>query len=277
MIKSFVFLSILVAIAVFFLVLNFNNLKTRMNPVEISVNDSKNSPVAIKIALVGDLHLNEGEKVFDKFSKLIEEIKSNNPDLILLVGDYVTKPSKIQDITQHRKNVINAFKQFDPIPRAVVLGNHDNWTDGDAWQAEFKRLDVDLLENEVQILNVAGNKICIRGLGDNWSHKFKYIDYPDECKNMPKLTITHDPQGAFEPGVEGLVFAGHTHCGQVSFPIIGPLKVPSKAPRDAICGLYKDSKRTLFVTSGVGNSLLPLRLGTQSNWDSIQLNFNIDL
>ena len=272
--KPLIFAVFIVVIAVFFLVLNFNNLKTVMNPVQISVNDSSVPPILIKVALLGDLHLDEGKKVFDKFAMLIKEIKSHNPDLILLVGDYVTKPSKIKDITQHRKNVINAFKLFDPIPRAVVLGNHDNWTDGDAWQAEFKKLDVDLLENKAQIMNVAGRQICIRGFGDNWSHKFKYIDYLDECEDMPKLTITHDPQGAFESGVEGLVFAGHTHCGQVSFPIIGPLKVPSKAPRNAICGLYKDSKRTLFVTSGIGYSLLPLRIGTQSNWDLINLSFD---
>jgi len=272
--KPLIFAVFIVVIAVFFLVLNFNNLKTVMNPVQISVNDSSVPPILIKVALLGDLHLDEGKKVFDKFAMLIKEIKSHNPDLILLVGDYVTKPSKIKDITQHRKNVINAFKLFDPIPRAVVLGNHDNWTDGDAWQAEFKNLDVDLLENKSQIMNVAGRQICIRGFGDNWSHKFKYIDYLDECEDMPKLTITHDPQGAFESGVEGLVFAGHTHCGQVSFPIIGPLKVPSKAPRNAICGLYKDSKRTLFVTSGIGYSLLPLRIGTQSNWDLINLSFD---
>jgi predicted MPP superfamily phosphohydrolase len=122
-------------------------------------------------------------------------------------------------------------------------------------------------------MNVADIEVCIRGLGDYRSYRFKFVDYPAECKNLPKITITHDPQGAFEPGVEGLVFAGHTHCGQVSFPIIGPLKVPTKAPRAAICGLYKDSKRTLFVTSGVGTSIIPIRYGAQSQWDLIDLNF----
>jgi len=110
-------------------------------------------------------------------------------------------------------------------------------------------------------------------LGDYRSHRFKFVDYPAECQNLPKITLTHDPQGAFEPGVGGLIFAGHTHCGQVSFPIIGPLKVPTKAPRTAICGLYRDNKRTLFVTSGVGTSIIPIRYGAQSQWDLIDLTF----
>jgi len=81
MIKSFVFLSILVAIAVFFLVLNFNNLKTVMNPVQISLSDSVTPSISIKVALLGDLHLDEGKKVFSKFSKIVEEIKNRNPNI----------------------------------------------------------------------------------------------------------------------------------------------------------------------------------------------------
>ena len=47
--------------------------------------------------------------------------------------------------------------------------------------------------------------------------------------------------------------------------------MPSGAPSSAHCGLYKDSERTVFVTSGVGTSILPLRYGAQSQWDLIEL------
>ena len=73
--------------------------------------------------------------------------------------------------------------------------------------------------------------------------------------------------------VKGLVIAGHTHCGQVSIPFIGPLWVPSSAPSEGHCGLYIDSERTLFVTSGVGTSILPLRYGAQSQWDLINIQY----
>ena len=49
--------------------------------------------------------------------------------------------------------------------------------------------------------------------------------------------------------------------------------MPSEAPSDAHCGLYQDSDRTVFVTSGVGTSILPLRYGAQSQWDLIALSF----
>ena len=272
MIKAILIILVILALVIYFRISIAKNLKTEINRVQIDINDPDVDALSIKVAVIGDIHLREGEDI-TKFLKLLDEVKSNSPDLVLLVGDYITGKRRIKDIDSHRRNIIKTFKSLDPIPRAVVLGNHDNFTDRKKWFREFKRLGVDVLENETRIMNIDGVEVCIRGLGDYRSHRFKFVDYPAECKNLPKITITHDPQGAFEPGVGGLVFAGHTHCGQVSFPIIGPLKIPTKAPRAAICGLYKDSKRTLFVTSGVGTSIIPRRYGAQSQWDLIDLNF----
>ena len=88
---------------------------------------------------------------------------------------------------------------------------------------------------------------------------------------MGKITLTHDPAGAFHKDVTGLVISGHTHCGQIRFPLIGSLWVPTEAPSKAHCGLYKDSQRTVFTTSGIGTALLPLRIGTQAQWDFLTI------
>jgi len=88
-----------------------------------------------------------------------------------------------------------------------------------------------------------------------------------------KLSLTHDPAAAFHPKVEGLVFAGHTHCGQISIPWYGGIYVPTTAPRGAHCGMYEDDKVQLFVSSGVGTSVLPFRFNTQAEWDFITLTY----
>ena len=273
MIKVILIVLVILALVIYFRISIAKNMKTEINRVQIDINDPDVDALSIKVAVIGDIHLREGEDI-TKFLKLLDEVKSNSPDLVLLVGDYITGKRRIKDIDSHRSNIIKTFKSLNPIPRAIVLGNHDNFTGREKWFREFKRLGVDVLENETRIMNIDGVEVCIRGLGDYRSHRFRFVDYPAECQTLPKITITHDPQGAFEPGVEGLVFAGHTHCGQVSFPIIGPLKIPTKAPRAAICGLYKDNKRTLFVTSGVGTSIIPIRYGAQSQWDLIDLSFS---
>ena len=99
------------------------------------------------------------------------------------------------------------------------------------------------------------------------------MEFPEICKNKPKITLTHDPAGAFYHKIKGFVVSGHTHCGQISFPFIGPIWIPSEVPRKAHCGLYKDNQKTVFTTSGIGTTILPIRIGTQSEWDLLSVNF----
>ena len=67
-------------------------------------------------------------------------------------------------------------------------------------------------------------------------------------------------QELFDRRVKGLVIAGHTHCGQVALPLIGPLWVPTEAPSFARCGIHESGNVTVFVTSGVGTSIYQLGL-----------------
>ena len=246
------------------------NLQTLRNDVSISINDPDVTPASLSVAVIGDTHLPEGPEPLAAFRELLLEVKAAKPDLVLLVGDYIFDPSGDQ-LSAHREKIINAMKLVDPVPRAVVLGNYESWSGADDWLTEFERLGVDVMENEVTVLETAKGPVCVRGLGDKFTSRFGYVDYPDECKSIPKLTITHDPAGAFDRRMKGLVIAGHTHCGQVSLPFIGPLWVPTDAPSFAHCGLYEGGDVTVFVTSGVGTVIRPLRYGAQSQWDFISL------
>ena len=249
------------------------NLKTQRNDVSISIIDPDVKPTSLSIAVIGDTHTHESRKPLAALRELLLEVKAAEPDLIVLVGDYIFDPSSEQ-LPIHRENIINTLKLVDPVPRAVVLGNYESWSNAEDWLFEFERLDVDAMENEVTVLETKKGPVCVRGLGDKFTRRFDYVDYPDKCKSLPKLTITHDPAGAFDRRVKGLVIAGHTHCGQVSLPFTGPLWVPTDAPSFAHCGLHEGHKITVFVTSGVGTSILPLRLGTQSQWDLLSVNIN---
>ena len=261
--KLVFFLIVLAGLAVHLFYEISQSLETNRNDVSISMNDPDVEPASLSIAVVGDIHLLEGREPLNNFRELLLEVKAAKPALIVFVGDYIFNPNSEQ-LSVHRENIINAMKLVDPVPRAVVLGNYETWSNADSWLAEFERLGVDVMENEVTILVTAKGPVCVRGLGDKFTSRFGYVDYPDQCKSLPKLTITHDPAGAFARRVKGLVIAGHTHCGQVSLPFIGPLWVPTDAPSDAHCGLYQDEQKTLFVTSGVGTAMLPVRYGAVS-------------
>ena len=250
------------------------NLKTERNTVAISLSDTSVRSSSLSVAVIGDVHLPEGTKHLDEFKKLLLKIKSTQPDLVVFVGDYTSDPKATDDMSSHRKNIINIMKLIDPLPRAVVLGNYESWSDAEEWIREFNELGVDIMENETSMFQTVKGDVCIRGLGDKYTDRYNYVDYLKECENIPKFTITHDPAGAFNSQIKGLVIAGHTHCGQISLPFIGPLWVPSDAPSDAHCGLYEDNQRTVFVTSGVGTTILPLRFGAQSQWDELNISWN---
>jgi len=260
-------------VGIYFVYSISQNLQTQRNDVSISINDPNVTPTSLSIAVIGDTHLPEGREPLAAFRELLLEVKAAKPDLVVFVGDYIADPASIGNLGEHRAAVIDLMKLVDPVPRAVVLGNYESWSNADEWLAEFERLGVDVMENEVTVLETAKGPVCVRGLGDKFTSRYSYVDYPDECKSMPKLTITHDPAGAFDRRIKGLVIAGHTHCGQVSLPFVGPLWVPTDAPSFAHCGLHEGGDITLFVTSGVGTSILPIRFGAPSQWDRLEVGF----
>jgi predicted MPP superfamily phosphohydrolase len=260
-------------VGIYFVYSISQNLQTQRNDVSISINDPNVTPTSLSIAVIGDTHLPEDREPLAAFRELLLEVKAAKPDLVVFVGDYIADPASIGNLGEHRAAVIDLMKLVDPVPRAVVLGNYESWSNADEWLAEFERLGVDVMENEVTVLETAKGPVCVRGLGDKFTSRYSYVDYPDECKSIPKLTITHDPAGAFDRRIKGLVIAGHTHCGQVSLPFVGPLWVPTDAPSFAHCGLHEGGNITLFVTSGVGTSILPIRFGAPSQWDRLEVEF----
>ncbi|EGG29416.1 phosphoesterase [Aequoribacter fuscus] len=246
------------------------SLKTEKNEVSLKIEDLPFDR-SYQIAVVGDLHITEDNKSLLELRYLIQTIKNSDPDLVLFLGDYIENPQFIKNLISHRKNVISILKSTIPFPSIFVMGNYESWSDPAIWRKEFATSNLDLLENETRIIETKKGTICIRGLGDSFTDRFTYVDYPAECGSLPKITITHDPEGAFHPKMRGLVLSGHTHCGQISLPLVGAIWVPSQAPRNATCGLYQDENITLYVTSGVGTSILPIRYGAQSEWDMVTL------
>ncbi len=225
----------------------------------------------LRVALVGDLHVNEFASAYDDLSDLLKRILASKPQLILLLGDYTEKPDSVSNMDTHRDEVAQRLSLLTSVPVAAVLGNYETWSGLAEWKQSLSEAGITVLHNEVETINLKGNGLCVRGLGDAYTKQFKRVDFPGECTDLPKITITHDPAGAFKAGIEGIIFAAHTHCGQIRLPLLGALWIPTEAPREATCGLYQDANRLLWVTSGVGTSILPLRLGAQSQWDLLTL------
>ena len=120
------------AIGAYFIYAISQNLQTQRNDVSISIKDPDVTPTSLSIAVIGDTHLPEGREPLAAFRKLLLEVKAAEPDLVVFVGDYTADPNG-ELLSAHRENIINAMKLVDPVPRAVVLGNYETWSNADDW------------------------------------------------------------------------------------------------------------------------------------------------
>ena len=253
----------------------YQNLKISINIIDISVQDtSLKKDKIIKVALIGDIHIFDTVEDYQKISNMLKDIDEKNPDLVIFAGDYTGSPESISNMEKHREKIAKLLSRSDKQKKLFVLGNYESWSNPEAWITAFREEKANILNNETTKVNISGENICVRGLGDYFTNMFQYTGFPEDCKNSIKLTVTHDPAGAFHKDMKGLVLAAHTHCGQIRLPFIGALWIPSDAPLEATCGLYVDKKRTVFTTAGAGTTLLPIRIGTTSSWDLLTIRFS---
>jgi len=228
----------------------------------------------MKIAVLADFHFSRPEDL-ELLATLKRQLIAESPDLILFAGDYIGSHALYE--TASRDTIVRSLEALAyPTPAHAVLGNHDNWDSHEAWTQAFEGSTIDLIEGSISRLNIHGATICIRGFGDAYSNRWEYVEIPPNC-NGRTITLTHDPAGLLTPegGIETVSFAGHTHCGQIAFPLVGAPIVPTRAPKDMHCGLYIRGQ-TGVTSGGFGSSIIPLRFGpnTAPSWDLIQLEVN---
>ena len=108
-----------------------------------------------------------------------------------------------------------------------------------------------------------GGAFWIGGLADYESRRAQpsytntLAGVPD---NEPIIVLSHWPDPfAAAPAKVALTLAGHSHCGQVNLPLVGRLVHVSPGAERWPCGLYEDRGGWLYVSGGVGTSILPVR------------------
>lgn len=78
-----------------------------------------------------------------------------------------------------------------------------------------------------------------------------------------RILVTHSPDVYYDVKEKvDLILAGHTHGGQVSFPIIGAPVVPSEYGAKFARRVIKETDNLMIITKGIGTSILPIRFGS---------------
>ena len=120
---------------------------------------------------------------------------------------------------------------------------------------------IKVLDDEVLEVPARGSSFWLAGLADLWTRPQRIDATIAKIPvGVPIIALTHNPD-IFPrlPQRVPLLLAGHTHAAQIMFPIIGPIVQPSK--NGYVRGHYYENNHDLFVTSGIGNSIIPIRFG----------------
>lgn len=212
------------------------------------------------ILLLSDLHVAGPDMPPERLRRIVDQANALAPDLVLIAGDFVSD----------RRLSLRHYPEGEAVaPLAglrarwgvfAVLGNHDHWRDAKGMRAALGKAGIRLLDNQA----ARAGPFALGGLDDAFTD---HDDLPATLRRMRAvggvpLLLSHSPDPFPDvPGWVGLVLAGHTHCGQISLPVVGALATASRYGQRYACGLMAENGKTLVVSAGIGTSVMPLRLG----------------
>ncbi|NOT47898.1 MAG: metallophosphoesterase [Acidobacteria bacterium] len=225
-----------------------------------------------KVVAISDIHAGSNYAPEERLRFVVEQANAQNADLVVLLGDYVSesrfdrnarsKPYGT-DRTEIRMPVATIAEILGGLRAKygvfAVIGNHDEYHNAPKITAEFERSGIRVLENAVTEIDAGGEKIKLWGIEDLWKRREVPVEAFNaiaEKKNI--IAITHNPDTLLRaPGEISVMFAGHSHGGQLNWPIFGPIMVVNDK-RFTRGHAVVDGKH-VYVTSGVGTSVIPFR------------------
>jgi len=180
--------------------------------------------------------------------RVLDTVMAQEPDLILLPGDYVQvvgDPERRAALTEEIRAYLARIRFSAPLGVLAVRGD----VELPDWEQLFSGLPVKTF-NHTSAVRVSG-QIVVTALS-RWDSR-----QPDlRIERKPKrfhIVFGHAPDFALADVRADLLVAGHTHGGQVRLPGIGPLLTLSRVPRSWAAGLTDlGDGRLLVVSRGTG-------------------------
>ena len=277
--KKYIVFAVLCAVLIGIVVLvAWGNTALELNSYTITSSRLPESFDGYRIAHVSDLH---NTQIGENNEKLLTILREADPDIIAITGDLIdSRNTDVEIALQFAQEAVKIA------PCYYVTGNHE------ARKSEYNELKSGMESNGVIVLedsnteiNIDGNTITIIGVNDP-SFQTDYLFGDSESIMNTKLTELHTNEDGFTILLShrpelfttyanhdiDLVLSGHAHGGQFRIPLIGGVVAPNQGffPEfDA--GIYTDGNTNMFISRGIGNSILPFRVNNRPEVILIEL------
>jgi predicted MPP superfamily phosphohydrolase len=215
----------------------------------------------LKVAVLSDLHVGSPHRSLVNLREVVAATNAEHADLIVVLGDLVIQGVAGGRFVEPEPIAAELAKLQAPLGVNAVLGNHDWWYDGKRVRRALEANGITVLENQSMRLTYRGQSLWLCGLADLWTRGDRLTETLAEIHDGdPVIVLMHNPDLFPEmPARVSLTLAGHTHGGQVNVPIIGRPVVPSKFGQRYAYGFVEEGGHRLFVTGGIGTSIIPVR------------------
>jgi predicted MPP superfamily phosphohydrolase len=235
--------------------------------MQYQLNPEQKMQQLIKIALIGDLHIGLFSGHERQLNIIVTKINQQNPDLVLVAGDWTYEPENTL------ADELAVLKQIKA-PVYSVNGNHDEQYPGPPIQ--------NLLRHALKVNNVIDiegqmvefDEFRLLGVGDLWAGKTDMRYMPDLPQDKPWVLLSHNPDTVdMVPKLptRPLMLSGHTHGGQVELPWLTNYIMKKVSILGHKKGLYQHENADVFVTVGTGMVGVPFRFRVPPTIDIIEL------
>lgn len=209
-----------------------------------------------RIAFITDTHVASFMRR-GLYREVVSQATRIDPDLILLGGDFVTWERHIPLMSEVLGPGLTARDGV-----YAVLGNHDYWANADGVIAALTARGVKFIINRSIAIHRGGEQLSLVGIDELYRGKpdldaaFSNVD-----PRKATLGLSHHPDivDILDGRRLDLLVCGHTHGGQIRFPLFGSVVVPSQHEGRYASGFHRVERVLMYVSRGIG-SIPPLRI-----------------
>jgi hypothetical protein len=210
------------------------------------------------VAQVSDLHV---QRIGEVERRLLEALHATAADVIVITGDALDRADRLPVLDR-------LLGDFPRGPRTLaILGNWEYRCRVDlaALDRTYRRHGIELLVNRSVEVTQHGGRARITGLDDLIGGRPDARAALVTAAPLPghlvlaHCPVTRDALALPSEHTASLVLAGHTHGGQVA-----PFGLATVLPPGCgryVAGWYRDGGPPMYVSRGIGTSLVPVRIG----------------